>query len=434
MTGLLSSISGHFTKALILRALFPAVIFVVLWLLAVAPLLPPDLSPAVPRSLGKEWDATSLTFVTLVLTALLYSLDSPLIRFYEGYPWKESFFGRWLTRMQRADLAEERRRAAVLFEVTGVPGHPENDRLLAAWSRTMRRINLDFPGAEDLVLPTRLGNVLRSFEYYPVWQYDMDIIHFWPRLVAVIPSGYAATIDDARTSLVFLLHLSFLSAVLAVAVTAAGTCYLPPEPLTHVLLPAVGFALLSCWLYNLSLGPARTWGQLVKGAVDLYRWDLLAKLGHEQKPRTRTAERALWSDITQQGMYGDRWIDVRERRPRVDYVDASALRPRTGARGYPEDVQLEVSRGVGPARRSRIEVVVAVANVDAAGRDAEDVWVTDTLPEGMEYVWGSAVVDGGPAKAAGTNPYRFHLGSVQSGATAILTYAAIVPSMHTQRG
>jgi uncharacterized repeat protein (TIGR01451 family) len=431
MTALLSSISSQFTKALVLGALFPAAVFVILWLAVVAPLFPPGFAPPVPGVLAGEWGVLSLTFATLVLAGLLYNLGTPLIKLFEGYPWKDSGVGRWMAGRLRAEMERERTRAAVLYEVTGDPEVPDRARLVTEWGRVLRRLMEEFPEKEALVLPTRLGNVLRAFERYPSVQYGMEVIHFWPRLVAVIPGEYAAAVDDARTSLVFLLNLSLLSGLLAVATAGAGIYYLPPHPLLRVAVPALAFALAARGLYRLALGPAYAWGEMVKGAVDLYRWDLLEKLGYRHEVRTRGEERALWGKLTQQGVYGDRWVDFSRRVPRIDY--AAPPSARTSARAEPEGVVLDLSRGVRARRGGGFRVTVRVRNADPAGRPAHAVVVSDTLPEGVEYVWDSARAPGRSPRVAGVNPYRFHLGGVEPGAEVVLSYLA-VPTAHTHGG
>lgn len=424
MAGLLSAISGQFTKSLILGSLLPAAIFVMVWLGFVAPLLPPGFSLPALDPLGVESSAVAIVFATSVIAVLLHNLDIPLIRLYEGYPWKDSPLGRLRTRAQRRTLAAERRRAALLFELTARRGTAGFRRLVTHWGEAQRRA-LEFPDRESGVLPTRLGNVLRAFERYPSVQYEIDAIHFWPRLIAVIPGDYAAAIGEARTSFVFLLNTSFLFAVLSASTTLAGLVYLPPGVPGGVLLPAAAFALLSLWLYRTSLGSAAAWGELVKGAFDLYRWELLKKLGYDQQPRTREAERALWRQITQQLIFGDRWVDLHRREPRVAYASAAALSARTSARAEPDGMGLQVLRAVEAASRNgTLRVVVEVTNDDEEGRTATGLVVTDTLPEGMEYVANSAGSDRHDVRVSGINPYHFHLGELPHGSSVVLTYSA----------
>jgi uncharacterized repeat protein (TIGR01451 family) len=432
VTGLLSAISGQFTKSLVLGALFPAAIFVLAWLSAVAPLFPPGLSLPAPSMFGAEWGALSITLFTLVVAGLLFNLDIPLLRLYEGYSWEESWLGRWRASFWRSRFEQERRLQAVLFELTADETAGRRDELLEEWMYVQQRL-WHYPDEKGLVLPTRLGNELRAFERYPSVEYKMDAILLWPRMVAVIPPDYAGTIGDARTSLVFLVNLSFLSAVLAVVTLTAGLFYLPPSLVTRVLVPAAAFGALSRWFYTLALGAARGWGELVKGAFDLYRWKLLEQMGYDQKPRTRDAERALWDEITQQGLYGDKPLTLKQSVPRVDYADPAAPGPGLMWSAEPADAGLELARGVQVAGPGLLQVTVRVSNQDGGRRDAAGVVVTDVLAPGVEYVWDSATLNGQGVEVSGTNPHRFTLGDLRSGDSAELRYQVLL-TMRKDKG
>ncbi len=432
MTGLLSAISGQFTKSLILGALFPAAVFAFFWLTVVAPLFPPDIALAAPKVLGADAGAVSITLATLLLAGLLYNLDVPLIRLYEGYSWQASWIGRRRISAWRSKFDREQRLKAVLFELTADTDVENHSELRSEWTKVQRRLAY-FPDRADLVLPTRLGNTMRAFERYPSAQYQIDAIVFWPRLVTVLPSGYTSTIDDARTSFVFLLNLAFVTALLALTTFGAGLYHLPPGLGQEVLLPAVAFGLSSCWFYGRAVGAAESWGELVKGAFDLYRWELLKQLGYEQRPRTREDERKLWRQITQQVLFGDRQVELKlPPVPRLDYADASepAL-PRTRVTADPEGVRLQLSRGVqliGSDRKQ--QVILNVLNTDEQSRVATNVVVTEVLPPGIEYEWGSAEVEGRPIRVLGINPYVFPLGNIPGAASATLRFSVIPALAH----
>jgi hypothetical protein len=429
LTGLLSAISGQFTKSLILGALFPAAVFVFLWLAVVAPLFPPDLVLQVPKILGVEWGVLSVTLATLLVAGLLYNLDVPLIRLYEGYSWRESWIGKWRTQAWRSKFDEEQKLHAVLFELTGEKGIADADELLSKWGDVKVRLT-KFPDSGDLVLPTRLGNVVRAFERYPSTQYEIDAIAFWPRLISVLPSGYSSAIDDARTSFVFLLNLAYITAVLAVTTLAAGLFHLPSDLLQGVFLPTFVFGLSSHRFYVLAVGAAASWGDMVKGAFDLYRWELLKQLGYEQRPLTRADERKLWKQITQQVLFGDKQVDLKRAVPRVDYADppVSSLE-RTAVSADTQDIKLQLSRGVQTlASEWKQQVVLSVQNADGQHREAKNVVVTEILPAGVEYEWGSATVDGQAVRPVGINPYTFVLGDLPSQASATLRFTIVLPS------
>jgi hypothetical protein len=148
MSGLLSAISGQFTKSLILGALFPAALFVILWTGFVAPLLPPDLTLPAVDPLGAESPTLTGVVAILLIGVLLYSLDVPLIQLYEGYPWRDSVLGRCCTRAQVRVLRRERRRTALLFELTARTRAVGFGRLVTAWGRSQRKM-LEFPGGDD---------------------------------------------------------------------------------------------------------------------------------------------------------------------------------------------------------------------------------------------------------------------------------------------
>jgi hypothetical protein len=157
---------------------------------------------------------------------------------------------------------------------------------------------LAFPPAPSPVLPTRLGNALRAAESYPgdEERWGLDAVFWWPRLYLILPDSARAQVDDARASLDQLVVLTVLSAgfgVVALVLSAAG------------LNPAVGLScaggalLLSRGCYLAAVTSATVLGDLVRSCYDLFRGDLLARLGW-QMPPTLKRERQLWTVLGQQ--------------------------------------------------------------------------------------------------------------------------------------
>jgi len=99
MAGILSSISVHFSKSLFLGAVLPVVLFVLSATIFVPALIPVGWWFWARRTeLGTEWDGVIiLVCVVLISSFVLYALNVPLIRVYEGYPWRNSWIGRWFT-------------------------------------------------------------------------------------------------------------------------------------------------------------------------------------------------------------------------------------------------------------------------------------------------------------------------------------------------
>ena len=437
MTNILSAISGHFSKNLILGTFFPVVLFVLLSLIFVVPLFPPDWPLFKPIiALDTQGKVLAISFLTIVLTGLLFNLNIPVLRLYEGYPWRESWIGKWFIRRRKKQFQAVRARRLGMRSLISELRKTRNDAELIARLTTRRRqaalrLNNEFPSKESLIIPTRLGNVIRSFEEYPDRQYGIGAIALWPRLTAKIDKEYAAVIDDSKTSLDFMLNLSILSAATALIITLAGLFYFPPSSLLYSsgstsmraaivfwLITIGAFLVLSYLSYAGAIPRANSYGAKVKSAFDLYRAELLKQLGYERTPKTVKEERSLWDAISLQMIYGDPpW----GRDPLNEYK----ISP-TFARSEQPFVDLEVARGVGrPGTDGAFTVTIMVKNADVKSRKARKVVVTDTLADGLDYEWNSAVVNNQPAQVVGANPYRFIIGDVDAGVEVVLTYSVI---------
>jgi uncharacterized repeat protein (TIGR01451 family) len=129
-------------------------------------------------------------------------------------------------------------------------------------------------------------------------------------------------------------------------------------------------------------------------------------------------ERSLWDAISLQMIYGDPpW----GRDPLNEYKISS-----TFARSEQPFVDLEVGRGVSrPEADGTFTVSIKIKNIAAKNRKGRKVVVTDTLPDGLDYVWDSAAVNNQPAPVFGNNPYHFKIGDVDAGVEVVLTYRVV---------
>lgn len=418
MTSLLSSISGQFGKAVILGSLFPVLILSILNVLLVAPLLPATTviqTTLKNVALGEEkWVAVTLVFLVLVLTGLLYNLNIPIIRLYEGYPWQSSWIG-WLFiwPKKKAFAAARDVRLSLRYLRRQDPENPQMASLEEPQTALGRYLNAGLPDREDLILPTRLGNVIRCFERYPWVAYGMEAIVLWPRLIAKINPSFSSTIDDAKTSFDFMLNCSFLSAVTAAGIVTIGLAY--PVPLTAAstvpwVWRALVFAMLAFVFYRFSIGRAAAWGMQVRAAFDLYREDLLKALGYQQQPQTVFEEKALWQPISTQLLYPDT-------RPRPVPYRASTTRVVAS----PAGIQLEISKELQLiALDGRIDVWLTVRNDDR--RAAEKVLLVETLPEGYRYVLQSARWSGGEIPVSSLSPLEMAVPAIAAGTTLEVVY------------
>jgi hypothetical protein len=220
-------------------------------------------------------------------------------------------------------------------------------------------------------------------------------------------------ISDAKTSVDFMINSSVLNGLLALSTTVLALAY-PQNTLgmaasLGIWLVEVALFLLLAYLFYLgAISRAAAWGEIVKSAFDLYRWDLLESMGYQQKPQTRKAERSLWGDISVQMIYGDH----PERGPRLDYVDLKTPEPLPTAYGKDTSPGLIISRGVDQPPADQVaQIVLEIKNPDKSVH-ASEVIVTDLVPDGYDYLWGSACVPNRTVLEEGTNPYRFYIGDL----------------------
>ena len=425
MSSLLSAISGQLAKAITLGTLFPVLIISILNVIFVVPIAPwaSGLQLELKKiAIGEDkWPAAALIFVVLVLTGVLYNLNIPVIRLYEGYPWKDSWIGWAFTwRKKRQFRKAQPLRLSVRYLLRELrkcnPTNP-NIASLAIQQRALGLIlNTQLPDQESLVMPTTLGNVIRCFERYPTLAYGMDAIALWPRLIPKIDPALGSAIDDAKTSLDFTLNCSFLSAITAVGVVAIGLS--SSTPLTRqAVLPwawrALVFLVLAVIFYRFSIGRAIGWGSEVRSAFDLHRMSLLSSLGFQQQPLSYEEEQSLWRKISSQLVFPD------SRDSPLDYKDKPSRAVVT-----PVDLRLGLDRQVvGIAANGNTMMEIVVKNLDPRQRSATAVSLIESIPDGYKYAPDSASSSQGPVKVRSLKPLEFVLDPIAPGATVSVGYA-----------
>lgn len=424
MTGLLTGLSGHLPRKILFSTFFPSVLAVVVGMVAL-----PSWREALqrPGGLGVFGEGAGLELgiiLVLGLTALLFVVNVPVIRVYEGYPWQSSWIGTWMVSRQNRRLDEIRSEEVALGGmVRALLRRNRRDPRIPALRRkrdelTRRRLN-EFPKASS-VLPTRLGNVIRAFESYPQRQYAMAGIELWPRLSPLLPKNVATGVDGARSNFDLVVNASVLSFVLSVGglLELMGAGPGPGEPYRGLAVAGVSL-LAGVGFYRASIGQAKSWGRTVKAAFDLGRRDLLKSLGFEAELVNLEDERRLWRQVSQRVVYLDAWHGSP---PSLRY---SEPRPPTGpsATASSQGVALDVARGLERIESRRLEVVLRIAN--PTEERLESVEIRDPLPEGWGYGWGSAKMDGGYVEVKGTAPLCFRVDAVESKESVEIRYEMV---------
>jgi hypothetical protein len=121
--------------------------------------------------------------------------------------------------------------------------------------------------------------------------YGMDLPFWWPRLWSLLPEAEQKGVEEALTSLVALLNL----AALLMLVALDGSIYFYRAHLAWWAVLAGGSAL--AWLiYSGAVVQARSYGERLRAAVDLHRFDLLKAL-HVSLPAGPLEEQDRWEQL-----------------------------------------------------------------------------------------------------------------------------------------
>ena len=201
-----------------------------------------------------------------------------------------------------------------------------------------RELSLYYPQEPSAIMPTRLGNILKAIELYSWKCYHLDAVIIWPRLQYNLPSTFAEPLQDAKTSLDLMITLAafclFFGLPLSIWTAVRATSFLPwwfafllallalaqrlypvlalillgfiPVFLPHatpftalvqtlVCLVSVS-VLLSHLSYQSAIQAALDYGEKIKAAFDLYRWQVLDTL-HVQLPTDFVEERKTWEEL-----------------------------------------------------------------------------------------------------------------------------------------
>jgi hypothetical protein len=182
----------------------------------------------------------------------------------------------WLTGDELTDRADEAHRAR---RPAGGCSHRccgERERL--------------FPADEEALLPTRLGNVMRSGEMRAGAANGLDAVVLWPRLYPVLDETVRALTDDRRDQLD--LSARFCAVFALAAVVLLGLL------LMHgwwLAVPA-GCLVLAWLAYRGTVTAALAYNEALRVAFDLHRFDLLTAL-HLPLPKSREEEKAQNDDL-----------------------------------------------------------------------------------------------------------------------------------------
>lgn len=278
MLGALSQAAGFLERRFLLNAVLPSTIF---WGALILVFTGTDGGVA---GTARAWTVQDLTLRVVILLAFLAwvwfsasiiaSQWGNVIRLYEGYYWLGPL--RIIGRLGR--LWHQRRLVRLLQR-------GESEQAYQSYPSEYRL---------EEVMPTRLGNVIKTAELYSTERYDADCVLLWPRLHHLFPPSFVAMVTDARASLELLLVISVLAIAFGLS---AGARLLWAGVRWEVFLVVYWGALATAFLTYLgAIDSARSYGQQLRVGFDLYRGELIKQM-RLPLPGTLAEERERWNEM-----------------------------------------------------------------------------------------------------------------------------------------
>ena len=275
---LFKEISGMFERRFVMNALLPAAAF---WsLLGIVVVLDRTSAAGALQAWDaqtgflKAVEAAAAVIVALATAGLISAATMGILRFFEGYwPW-------------------------ILKVTVGAGAKQWHQRRLAQLAGNHQTETIYFsyppPTQPDEVMPTLLGNILKSSEVYAKQRYGLDSVLIWPRLYHLLPEGAAAPVSMLRSMIEFHLAVSVTAFLFAVA---SGAYLLAAGGDWRVFLLCFWGGAAAAWIaYRSSLPSAIAYAEQIRSIFDSYRNQLLVKL-RIPLPEDPAHEAATWREV-----------------------------------------------------------------------------------------------------------------------------------------
>jgi hypothetical protein len=160
--------------------------------------------------------------------------------------------------------------------------------------------------SDNVLAPTRFGNIGRTMRSYGLRRYSLDLDIFWTRLqqvMAAAEGGMHETLQSQKAIVDFLVTLFWFAMVVGL-VWVPWLAYTQTQPAVfRGLVIAIPVAMLL--LYRGSCRAYMVFADQVRAAVDLFRFKVLEEL-QMQRPAGTDEENIIWDRLGRQIGYANR--------------------------------------------------------------------------------------------------------------------------------
>jgi hypothetical protein len=319
MTDLLKSLTGGLARFALSWVLPCAVAIGLFWAVCVPELAAQHSWPLLTGSNGitsrAVGEAVGVAAFAAFGIAVVLAYSSQLIyRVLEGYHLPRSLDRFWTKRQSRRYL----RNLAVKSELESSSEGRQSKR----YGLAVEQLGL-YPESPERMMPTRLGNALRSLEGYGTDRFGLDSQQFWYELIGTADEAVRRESEEARSQVdVFVAAISACT-LLAIACLAVSLDLGSGGAPLVLGLASIGFLPIA---YRQALRNMKEWANSVRAMVNLGRMKVAEGVGLEM-PWRLDHERYMWQSLSAVLHYRDvaarPWLDVF--RHGTPYTDPSAV-------------------------------------------------------------------------------------------------------------
>lgn len=164
------------------------------------------------------------------------------------------------------------------------------------YSRVEVAIRLRYPRRVGGLQPTQLANLAEVHREYGLDRFGLDSDLFWLRLLklARADKDFYPLLDDAKTQLDFAVAVTVLLG-LTVLVWFPLSMLFAPTIWPYLLIAVIGLPAVVIF-YRVVIQAYGTFAEVVRAALDLYRFDMLKAL-HLQLPEDLAEEKDTWQKL-----------------------------------------------------------------------------------------------------------------------------------------
>jgi hypothetical protein len=152
------------------------------------------------------------------------------------------------------------------------------------------------PTANNILAPTKMGNIGRAMTTYALMRYQLDLDIFWTRLQNSLQKDakdYYLVLQDIKVQVDCSTALFWLSSLFTIFWIPSLLLWFTDSSVREFLVIGIAGTLVVLGSYRVACESYRVFAEVMKSSVDLFRFQVLKDL-HVQLPVDSEAENDLW--------------------------------------------------------------------------------------------------------------------------------------------